>query len=78
MLVKILVFEVMICWIEKKKFEKMLTAIQQAYSDTVQKPKKLKSDNKTKSATYRQLMGNKFTYINILSLYKLYGLIDES
>ncbi|MGN0397625.1 MAG: hypothetical protein ACI4EL_06405 [Candidatus Fimimorpha sp.] len=37
---------------------------------------KLKEENKTKSATYRQLMGNKLNYQNMLSMYKLYGLIE--
>ena len=37
---------------------------------------KLKAEGKEKSATYRQLMGNKLQYQNMLSLYKIYGLID--
>ena len=32
---------------------------------------------KEKTATYRQLMGNKMQYQNMLSLYQIYGLTDE-
>ena len=32
---------------------------------------------KEKTATYRQIMGNKLQYQQMLSLYKLYGLLDE-
>ena len=38
--------------------------------------KQLKGEGKEKTATYRQLMGNKLQYQNILSLYKLYDLLD--
>ncbi|MGM9659884.1 MAG: hypothetical protein ACI3WQ_04730 [Faecousia sp.] len=61
----------------EEKFEKMLAFVQQKYSDTVAKMEVLKAENKTKSATFRQLMGDKLTYQNILTLYKLYGLLDE-
>lgn len=60
------------------QFEKMLAFVQQKYADTVEKMERLKAENKTKSATFRQLMGNKLTYQNILTLYRLYGLLDES
>ena len=30
-----------------------------------------------KTATYRQLMGNKLQYQNMLSLYQIYGLLDD-
>ena len=36
----------------------------------------LKAQEKTKTATYRQLLGDKLTLQNILSLYKIYGLLD--
>ena len=57
-------------------FEKMLLQVQENYGATVQKMQQLKAEGKEKSATYRQLMGNKLQYQNMLSLYKLYGLID--
>lgn len=61
----------------EEKFEKMLAFVQQKYADTVERMEVLKAENKTKSATFRQLMGDKLTYQNILTLYKLYGLLDE-
>lgn len=57
-------------------FEEMLLAVQKSYNDTTEKMENLKAADKTKSATYRQLMGNKMMYQNMLSLYKIYGLID--
>ncbi len=61
----------------EEKFEKMLAFVQQKYDDTLRKMEKLKAEGKTKSATFRQLMGDKLTYQNILTLYRLYGLIEE-
>jgi len=61
----------------EEKFEKMLIDIQHNYADVVEKMEKLKEEGKTKSATYRQLMGSKMNYQNMLSLYKIYGLSEE-
>lgn len=61
----------------EEKFEKMLNDIQQNYADVAKKMEKLKEEGKTKSATYRQLMGTKMNYQNMLSLYKIYGLLDD-
>ena len=58
-------------------FEKMLEAVQESYQITVNKMEQLKGEGKVKSTSYRQLMGNKLMYQNILSLYKVYGIIDE-
>lgn len=58
-------------------FEQMLEAVKESYHQTEQKMKNLKEAGKEKSATYRQLMGNKMQYQNMLSLYRLYGLIEE-
>ncbi len=58
-------------------FEKMLSEIQKMCVDAEEKMKHLKAEGKEKTATYRQLMGNKLQYQNMLSLYKLYGLLDE-
>lgn len=60
----------------EEKFEKMLQAIQTEYKDTVNKMENLKAENKTKTATYRQLMGTKVTLQNMLSRYEIYGLLD--
>ena len=61
-----------------KQFEvagKMLTFVQQEYEKTTEKMAALKADGKEKSATYRQLMGNKLTYQNLLAMYRLYDLL---
>ena len=58
-------------------FEKMLAAVEDNLRQTEQKMKKLKNEGKEKSATYRQLMANKLQYQNMLSLYRLYGLIED-
>ena len=62
----------------EEKFEKMLAFVRQKYADTVQNMETLKAADKTKSATFRQLMGDKLMYQNMLTLYKLYGLMEES
>lgn len=60
-----------------ESFEKMLLAVQRNYEDVTAKMEKMKAVGKVKSATYCQLMGNKMMYQNMLSLYKIYGLIEE-
>ena len=62
----------------EENFEKMLAFVQQKYADTTAKMEALKAADKTKSATFRQLMGDKLMYQNMLTLYKLYGLMEES
>ena len=61
----------------EENFEKMLVFVQEKYADTTAKMEVLKAADKTKSATFRQLMGDKLMYQNMLMLYKLYGLIVE-
>ncbi|MGN0505461.1 MAG: hypothetical protein ACI4FZ_02810 [Lachnospiraceae bacterium] len=58
-------------------FEKMLQAVKQNYENAENKMRCLKAEGKEKTATYRQIMGNKLQYQQMLSLYKLYGLLDE-
>ena len=60
----------------EEKFEKMLRAVQQQYESTVSKLDKLKAEGKNKTATYKQLLGQKITLQNILSMYRIYGLIE--
>ena len=59
------------------KFETMLSAVRKRYNDTVKEMEKLKSESKEKTATYRQLFAVKLETQHILTLYKIYGLIDE-
>ena len=61
----------------EENFEKMLAFVQQKYADTASRMEELKAADRTKSATFRQLMGDKLMYQNMLTLYKLHGLIEE-
>lgn len=60
----------------QEQFEKMLQAIQTEYETTVSKMEKLKAEDKTKTTTYKQLIGDKLRLQNMLSMYRIYGLID--
>ena len=60
----------------EEKIEAMLQAIQREYDDTLRKMETLKAQDKTKTATYRQLLGDKLMLQNILTRYKIYGLLD--
>lgn len=59
-----------------ENFEKMLQAVQREYADIEERIERLKADGKTKSATYRQYMGRKMMYQNMLGMYRLYGLVE--
>lgn len=58
-------------------FERMLKAVQENYRTADEKMRQLKAAGKEKTVTYRQLMGNKMQYQSMLSLYKIYGLLDD-
>lgn len=58
-------------------FEKMLQAVQESYISADSKMRKLKAEGKEKTVTYRQLMGDKMRYQQMLSLYEIYGLLDN-
>ncbi len=57
-------------------FEKMLQNVNDRYSDTISKMDKLKAEGKIKSVTYNQLMAEKLSLQKIISMYKIYGLIE--
>lgn len=59
-------------------FEKMLSAVQKGYENASEKMVKLKAEGKEKTATFRQLMGDKMLYKSMLSMYKIYGLTDDN
>ena len=61
----------------EERFERMLQEIQAEYASIEQKMAVLRAEGKTKTVTFRQLMGDKLMYQNMLTLYKLYGLIEE-
>ena len=60
----------------EEKFERMLQDVQADYQRTVSEMERLKGQDKTKTATYRQLFANKLTLQNLLALYRTYGLLD--
>lgn len=59
-----------------EKFERMLSDIKEKFDDVNAQLEKLRSENKVKTATYRQLLGRKMTYQTLLDLYKYYDLVD--
>ena len=60
----------------EERFERMLADVQANYSVIVEKMARLKAENRTKTVTYRELMGNKLVLQNRLTMYRTYGLID--
>ena len=59
-------------------FEQMLADVQQNYTELIARLERLKEEGKTKSATFRQYLGNKMTCQYVLSLYRDYGLLEEN
>lgn len=59
-------------------FERMLADAQQSYDELSVRLERLKAEGKTKTATFRQYLGNKLTYQYLLSLYRDYGLLDNT
>lgn len=57
-----------------KAYEKMQSAIQAQYDSASAQMEELKAAGKTKSVTFKTLMGKKMMYKNMLSMYELYGL----
>lgn len=58
-------------------FERMMADVSDQHAQTVEKMQALKAQGKERSATYRQLMGEKLQLARILGLYRLYGLTEE-
>ncbi len=65
-------------WERLAAFERMLADAQRNYDELTARLERLKAEGKTKSATFRQYLGNKMTYQYLLSLYGDYGLLDEN
>lgn len=59
---------------ELASYQKMQQAVEKEFQSIVDQMEKLKGEGRTRSATYRQLMGRKLTYGNMLDLYRLYDL----
>ena len=60
-----------------QQFEQMLAALQEQFRTTTQQLDRLKAQGKEKSATYRQLLGNKLMYRQFLTMYRVYGLLED-
>ena len=60
----------------EERFERMLQEIQAEYASIEQRMSVLRAEGKTKTVTFRQLMGNKLMYQNMLSMYREHGLIE--
>lgn len=58
-------------------FEAMLEAVQRDYAAACEKMRRLKAQGREKTATYRQLMAGRLQCQSTLSLYRVYGLIEE-
>ena len=56
-------------------FERMLADLQARLADTQEKMQALKAQGREKSATYRQLMGDKMQIKAMLEIYRVYGLL---
>ena len=60
----------------EERFERMLQEIQAEYASIEQRMAVLRAEGKTKTVTFRQLMGNKLMYQSMLSMYHEHGLIE--
>ena len=60
----------------EERFERMLQEIQAEYAAIERKMSVLRAEGKTRTVTFRQLMGNKLMYQSMLSMYRKHGLIE--
>ncbi len=59
-------------------FERMLADVKCTYGELNARLDSLRRENKTKTATFRQYLGEKMTCQYILSLYQSYGLTEPT
>ena len=59
-------------------FEAMLEGVQEQSRQVEAQMRALKAQGKERSATYRQLMGNRLQLAQVLAMYRVYGLMEES
>ena len=57
-------------------FEAMLKTVLEQYESERATMDQLKAQGKEKSATYRQYMGNRLFYNQLMELYKKFGLLE--
>lgn len=60
--------------IRLESFERMKKAVEDEYASILRQMEDMKTAGKTGSATYRQLMGRKMNYKNIIDLYLIHDL----
>ena len=60
----------------EERFERMLQEIQAEYAAIERKMSVLRAEGKTRTVTFRQLMGNKLMYQSMLTMYRQHGLIE--
>ena len=58
-------------------FEAMLASVQEQSRQVEAQMRALKAEGKERSATYRQLMGNRLQLTQLLAMYRAYGLTGE-
>ena len=58
-------------------FEAMLADVQAQSWQIEAQMRALKAQGKERSATYRQLMGNRLQLAQVLAMYRAYGLIED-
>lgn len=61
---------------ELEKYRKMHSDIKLLYKECEREMERLKEENKTKTISFRELMGKKGFYSRVLSMYKEYGIED--
>ena len=58
-------------------FEAMLAGVQEQSRQVEAQMRALKAQGRERSATYRQLMGNRLQLAQVLAMYRAYGLMEE-
>ena len=58
-------------------FEAMLASVQEQSRQVEAQMRALKAEGKERTATYRQLMGNRLQLAQLLVMFKAYGLTGE-
>lgn len=60
-----------------ERFEKALQDILNEYNNLGKELEKLRSEGKSKTTKFRELLGKKLVYSMIITIFKRYDLIDE-
>ena len=58
-------------------FEAMRQSVQEQSRQVEAQMRALKAQGRERSATYRQLMGNRLQLAQVLAMYRAYGLMEE-